>query len=180
MQWGTNVSDSVERRSGIVTALGIASVLLAALFLIASIHGLLAVPSTKDEVSAANLPPVLIGAAGVLAYLKPVVNLVLYGLLFAVGLGLLRRARWARGLARLYAFSQIGWSVLSGLVSIVLTVSHEADTAGLVPSQVAFMENEYIPLAVTLHVAGILLSILWPVILLALLSRPSAKESLEP
>jgi lysylphosphatidylglycerol synthetase-like protein (DUF2156 family) len=174
------VSEPSRREPGIITALGVFSVLFAFIFLIASVHGLLAAASTQAEMSEAKLPRLLTGAVAVLAYLRPVVNLALYGLLLAAGIGLMRPARWGFRLGRTYAVAQIGWSLVAGLVTILLTLLRDRDTSQLLDWQAAFMTTQYAALAITIHVAGILLSVLWAVVLLVLLSRADVRRFFEP
>jgi hypothetical protein len=169
----------LERKApGGLTALGVACVVLGALWLLAGVWNVLEPEATRRTLEQYQYPNVLAGANLALAYVDAVVSLVLGGAMAVAGVGLLRLRRWGARLGRLYAWVQIGWSVLTGVLAAVFTYANLPDPAVLPKEQAEFMETRFTPVFMTELVASVLLSCVFAVILLCLLSRQRYRDAL--
>jgi hypothetical protein len=121
------------------------------------------------------------GLAGVAAYLSAAGTLVLGGILFASGVGLLKLRNWGARLARTYAVAQILWSALAFLMALVGPFARRPDASdmeGLRPELVEMLQAKFTAVSMTLAAAALVLSVVFPVVLLCLLSRDTYKQNL--
>ncbi len=165
------------KKTGGLTALGVLSVALGALWVIASVWALLQ-PQTLGAMTRRYGAPELLTGSGVAgAYADAMVNLVLAGLLFAAGVGLLRLRKWGGRLAIWYAVARMVWSVVALLLAFVGPFSSRPDPETLGPGYAEFMRDRFGAVAATEIVAGFVLSVVFAVVLLCLLSRRSYKDA---
>jgi len=165
-----------KKTSGL-TALGVLSVVLGALFFIGAVWGLLHPQVHQVTVKQANAVQILTGFGLTGAYVVAGVDLLLAGLLFAAGVGLLKLRKWGARLAVWYAVARIAWSAIAALLAIIGPRAN-APGADQVAAQHGDAMTRFPAISLTLILAGFILSILYPVILLCLLSRRTYKDNL--
>ena len=169
----------VERRhTAGLTALGVLSVVFGALFVLASLWGLLQPQVIRAQAAQANAPQMLEGLGLRAAYLDGAVNLVLSVLLFIAGIGLLQLRNWGSKLAVGYAVARIAWSVIAAGLAIAGPFWHRPALEGFSAPLVEFMKTRFAPLAAAEILSSLVLSSIFAVILLALLSRKSYQDNL--
>lgn len=158
-----------KRKTGGLTALGVLSVVLGGLWIIASAWGLLQ-PQVHDAlVKLHKLPQLLTGLGLAGAYVDAAINLLLAGVLFVAGIGLLKLRRWGAIVATWYAVCRI---VLSVLATVLAFIGPTAQGTRL------DVQDNFIPIAIAEVIGGFVLSTLFAVILLCLLSRGTYKDKL--
>jgi len=174
-------------KTSALTALGVLSVVLGAFWLIASVWSGLHIEAHQQEVAhyeRYGIPQILTGFGVTGAYIDAAMNFVLAGALFAAGVGLLRLRRWGATLARGYAFARIVASAVSAVFALVAPIASRPGPAELEtfqplqPQTVEFLGTRFMPVVWTEIVAGFLLSTVFAVILLCLLSRKEHKDAL--
>ncbi len=169
-----------QKHAGL-TALGVLCVVLGVLFVIASVWGLLQPQVHQAVVAQSRAPQLLTGLSVAWAYADAALNLVLAVLLFIAGIGLLRLRRWGARLAIAYSLGRIALSLASFVLTFLGPIAHRPtgqQIESLREPVASFLKTEFMPVAVTLTVGGLVLSVLFAVILLCLLSRRSYRESL--
>ena len=176
-----------RRKTAALTTLGVLSVVLGAFWIISSVWSGLHVEAHQQEVAhyeRQGIPKILTGFGVTGAYADAIMNFVLAGVLFVAGIGLLRLRRWGAKLARGYAFARVAVSAVSVVFAFVGPIANRPGPAGLEtfrqlqPETVEFLGTRFMPVVVTEVVAGFLLSIVFAVILLCLLSRKECKDGL--
>ena len=176
-----------RRKTSALTTLGVLSVVLGALWIISSVWSCLHIEAHQQEVAhyeRQGVPQILTGFGVTGAYIDAVTNFVLAGVLFAAGVGLLRLRRWGAKLARGYAFARILVSLVSVVLAFVGPIANRPGPAELEtfrqlqPDTVEFLNTRFMPVVVTEVVAGFVLSTVFAVILLCLLSRKECKDAL--
>ncbi len=161
----------LERKPGGLTALGVLCVLFGAGWVIAAAWGLL-----QPQVHAATLkrtgaPELLVGIGLAGAYIQAAGTLLLGGLMFAAGIGLLRLRRWGARLARTYAVGQLVLSAAGALLALAGPMSNRPPADTLPKEYADVLEHDLVAISITEIVAGFALSAVFAVVLLCLLTR---------
>ncbi|MFH1732577.1 MAG: hypothetical protein ABIF82_13135 [Planctomycetota bacterium] len=167
-----------RKKTGGLTALGVLSVVLGGIFFITSVWSLLQPQVHMALVAKHNAPQLLTGYGLAGAYASGAANLLLAVLLFAAGVGLLKLRKWGAASAVWYAIVRIAWSVVSAVLAFAGPFAAKVDLEKLHPDNAEYMQNTFPAVATTLIIAGLVLSSLFAVILLCLLSRQSYKDNL--
>ena len=167
-----------RKKTGGLTALGVLSVVLGGIFFITSVWSLLQPQVHMALVAKHKAPQLLTGLGLASVYTSGVVNLLLAILLFAAGVGLLKLRKWGAAWAAWYAVVRIAWSVVDAVLAFVGPFAAKVDLEKLHPSNAEHMQNTFPAVATTLIILGFVLSSLFAVILLCLLSRQSYKDNL--
>jgi hypothetical protein len=170
------MSDYESQKTGGLTALGVLSVVLGALFFVAGAWGMLAGPDLATQ--PAGTPPVLSGMSLIFAYTDGAMNALLGGLLFVAGIGLLKLRTWGRRLAIWYGIVRLVWSVVGLMLGFLGPYMHRPGVAELTPEQAEFMTSQYPAIVLTQLLTGAVLSSAFAVILLCLLSRRNYQDAL--
>ena len=173
----------IERRKTTgLTVLGVFCVVLGAVWVIGAFWALLQPDTLAKWTKQSGAPELLTRLSVAWTYVDAGLNLVLAALLFAAGVGLLRLRAWGAKLGIAYAAARIVLSVLSFVFALVGPIAHRPGPQQLQGAReaklVEFMSNMFMPIAVTEVVASLVLSVVFAVILLCLLSRPSYKARL--
>lgn len=127
------MAETEKKSTAGVTALGMACVILGAIWLIASLWGFLEAGTIRAETERVRAPQLLVGSTIWIPYVDAAANVLLAGVLFAAGVGLLRLRAWGRRLGIGYAWARIGWSVVALALAFLGPYSHrpEAPETGL-------------------------------------------------
>ena len=167
-----------RKKTGGLTALGVLSVVLGGVFFIASVWSLLQPQVHMALVAKHNAPQLLTGYSLAGAYASGAANLLLAALLFAAGVGILKLRKWGATAAVWYAVVRIAWSVVNAVLAFAGPFAAKLDLEKLHPSNAEYMQKTFPAVATTLIIAGLVLSSLFAVVLLCLLSRQSYKDNL--
>ena len=167
-----------SRKTGGLTALGVACVVLGAIWAFTGAWAFLQPETIRAQVARFGVPQLLTGFGVTVAYTDAAVNLLLAALLFAAGVGLLRLRTWGARLAVWYAIGRVGWSVVSTVLAYMGPVTTRPPAGRMLPDQAAFMTERFGPIAFTILFAGFLLPVAFAVIILCLLSRKTYKDNL--
>jgi hypothetical protein len=173
---GAVMSEVERKKTGGLTALGVISVNLGALFLIAGAWGLLAGPDLAKQPK--NAPVILTQMGLSFCYADAGMNVLLAGTLFAAGVGLLRLKTWGRKLAIGYSLARIVWSIVAATMAFLGPYMYRPKAEGLREEFASFLRDYYPGIALTQIIAGAVISVVLPVILLCLLSRKNYKDNL--
>jgi len=173
------MAPSEPKKTSGLTALGVLSVVLGGVFLLASVWGLLK-PQAIEHLQSKQpgTPRLLAGASVAIVYTDAAINLVLAGALLAAGVGLLRLRRWGARLARWYALARIVWSVTAFALALIGPFANRGNTEELFPPFAEYMQTQFTSVALTLMFGGLVLSSVFAVVLLCLLSRPGYRDPL--
>ena len=167
-----------RKKTGGLTVLGVASVVIGAFGVATFAWAVLAPEVVNTQVDRAGVPRILTGTGLAAAYLDATVNLALAALLFAAGVGLLKLRKWGAKLARWYAFGRIGWSAVAAVLAFIGPFANRGRLEDLGPKQAEKMADIFGPISATLIVGGFVLSVTFAVILLCLLSRKTYQDNL--
>lgn len=167
-----------RKKTGGLTALGVLSVVLGGIFFITSVWALLHPQVHIAMVAKHNAPQLLTPYSLAGAYTSGAVNLLLAVILFAAGVGLLKLRKWGAASAVWYAVARIAWSVVDAVLAFVGPFAAKVDLEKLHERNAEYMQNTFPAVAMTLIIAGFVLSSLFAVVLLCLLSRQSYKDNL--
>ena len=166
------------RQTSGITVLGVLSVVLGLFFFVCSVWGLLLPPTLHATLEQAGAPEVLTGSSVTGAYVNAMVNVLLAAALFVAGAGLLQLRKWGATLARAYAFARIGWSVVAVLLAWFGPYANARALPAFPEPHATFMAHSFPAVVITQLVAGFVLTALFPVVLLCLLSRTEYKNTL--
>ena len=167
-----------QPKTGGLTALGVISVLLGSLWIIASAWALLQPATIQADTADANAPQLLAGTGVSMAYADAAMNLVLAPLLFVAGVGLLKLRTWGAKLASWYAIARITWSLIALAIALTGPFANRPKPETVSPEYTRTMETLFTPIALTEMVGALVLSASFAVILLCLLSRKAYKDNL--
>jgi len=171
------VPEQESKKTGGLTALGVVTLVLGALSVIGSVWGLLQPQVHQVAVKRVNAVQILTGFGLTGAYADAVANLLLAGLLFAAGVGLLKLRNWGARLAVWYAAARITWSAIAAVLAVI---GPRANAPGpdQVGPQFADAMTRFPAISMALIVTAFILSIVYPVVLLCLLSRRTYRDRL--
>jgi len=174
------VAELEKKKTGGITALGVACVVLGAVWIVTAVWAALQPETIKAQTARFQAPQLLTGFSASAAYASAAINLLLAALLFAAGVGLLRLKKWGASLALWYAVGRIVWSILdTALAYLGPFKNRPAIPPGATRTAYAeYMSTRFVPVSTTILVAGFVLSLILPVVLLCLLSRKTYKDNL--
>ena len=161
-----------------LTVLGAVSVLLGALWFFAGVWGFVHIDALMRMTADAGAPQVLKGFGVTGAYVDASVNMLLAILLFVAGVGLLMLRRWGATLAVFYGVSRIAWSVLAVVLAILGPIMNLPKREAFGPDAPQSVTQTLFTVALTEVIVGFILSSVFAVILLALLSRKDYRSKL--
>ncbi len=167
-----------KEKTGGLTTLGTLSVVFGAVFVITSFWAMLQPDAIEKVTRRAGAPQLLTGFGVACAYADAGVNLVLAVLLFTAGVGLLRLRKWGGRLAAWYALARIGWSVVALVFAFAGPFASRPNPDGLAAGYAEFMGTRFAAVAATEIVGGFVLSAVFAVVLLCLLSRETYRKAL--
>jgi len=161
-----------------LTALGVVCVAFGAMSVVTCGWAALQPTTIAAETQFARAPQIQTRWIMALQYADAGLNLVLAGLLFAAGVGLLRLRVWGKKLAEWYAVARIILSVIEVIITLTGPLANLPSKDQLGPSVHQTLSTRFYPAGITIALAGLALSVLLPVVLLCLLSRKSYTDNL--
>ena len=161
-----------------LTVLGVVSVFLGALLFAAGVWGFVHIDALMRMTADAAAPQVLTGFGVTGAYVDATVNMLLALLLFVAGVGLLKLRRWGATLALFYGVTRIGWSVVAVALAVIGPLMNLPKPGAFGPDTPPSVTHILLSVAITEVIAGFILSTIFAVILLALLSRKDYRAKL--